>query len=107
MEFVIETNISKPKPVRAHGGRASIYPFGDMKVGQSFKVVFSSTEKKEIEKVSRKVRTAILSFKNRSEENKTIVLATRTVTGTEPDEKDGKAGLRVYREASKAITATA
>jgi hypothetical protein len=102
MEFVIESNIPKSKPVRARGGRASTYPFGDMKIGQSFKVVFESTEKDEIEKVSRRVRTAILSFKKRDEKNKTFVLSTRTVTGAEEHE-GGIPGLRVFRDAPKTV----
>lgn len=106
MEFLIETGIAKPKPVRAHGGRASSYPFDKMLVGQSFKVVFESSEKKEITKVERRIRAAITSFRNRDNgKNKAVVLSTRTVSAT--DEKDGKPGLRVFRDPAKPVVATA
>jgi hypothetical protein len=105
MEFVIETGIQKPKPVRAHGGRTSHYPFADMKVGASFKVVYTSTEKADITKVERKVRAAITSFRNKDNgANKNVILSTRTVTGKEPGEKDGKPGLRVFRDPNEEAT---
>ncbi|HWY35208.1 MAG TPA: hypothetical protein VNX68_11220 [Nitrosopumilaceae archaeon] len=99
MEFVIETGMAKPKPVRAHGGRASQYPFANMQIGQSFKVKFGSTEEKETVKVERKVRAAITSFKNK-EENKHFVLSTRTVTGKE-EKENGVPGIRIYRDEPK------
>lgn len=99
--FTIETGIPKPKPVRAHGGRASKYPFADMKIGQSFKVVFPSAEKKDITKVERNVRASITTFRNKDNgANKHIVLSTRTISGLE-EKENGVPGLRVFRDAPK------
>lgn len=63
--YVIEDNIPLPAVSRAHGGgREAKYPFSTMHVGQSFAVPFNGEDPK---KVTRRIRTAILVFKRRTE----------------------------------------
>lgn len=94
MNFELEDDVVKPPKTHRASGRTPVYPFGSMKVGQSFKVSFTSDDQKERDKVIRRVRTAILSFKaNRKEEG----FQFQTWTAEAAIEKDGKAGLRVKR----------
>ena len=110
MEFTVETNIAKPKPIRTSAGRTSKYPFLKLTVvGASFKVPYDNENKEDRKKIERSVRQAVLSFKKKNTE---FNLSTINVLGSSPDEKDGKDGLRVYRDPSveaapKEPTATA
>lgn len=98
MEFVIEDSIDRPARGARGSNRTSTYPFGTMKVGQSFKVGFTSDDKAEREKVIRRVRAAYLAFKKSHEgfEFQTWS-AIKSNLDFEKVEKDGVEGLRVKR----------
>jgi len=104
-EFILETNVTKPKPNRARSGRTPVYPFQLMKIGNSFKVTYDTDNKDERKKIDRKVRTAILTFRKRDTEGTSRLFSTVSVNGAE--EKDGKDGLRVFCEPAKTKTSHA
>ena len=105
MEFTILSDVQKPAVRRNRVGRTPTYPFAQMPVNSSFKVLFNSDSTEEREKISRRIRTATLSFRKTHPE-----FAFETWTALTSDgehEKDGD-GIRVKRIAeSKRAAKTA
>lgn len=101
MEFKIVENVTKPAIKRGNSGRQTSYPFKTMTVGASFFVEFTVTgnkekDKEEQDKIVRRIRTAVLTFKDK---NPTTQFTTLT-TDQYPDHV-GKLGLGVWRDADK------
>jgi hypothetical protein len=94
MEFTIVSNVEKPAARRNRAGRTAIYPFAKMAVGQSFKIVFNSEDTEEREKISRRIRTATLSFRKTHPEFAFETWTALTTDGAH--EQDGD-GIRVKR----------
>jgi hypothetical protein len=62
MEFKIMTNVEKPTARRNRNGRNAVYPFGKLAVKQSWKQLFLTDDSEERDKISRRIRTASLSY---------------------------------------------
>lgn len=98
MEFTIVTSIEKPATRRGRNGKASQYPFAQMPVGASFKVTFNSNDSEEREKISRRIRTAALSY---GKTHKEYVFETWTALTSDGEHEADGDGIRVRRIAER------
>ena len=71
MEIKVVENMDVPPRTRTR-----VYPFRDMKIGSGFKVLFNSTDPQVIDRVSKKIRSAVGNY---HKEHPDFVYETRTV----------------------------
>jgi hypothetical protein len=97
MEIKVVENMDVPPRTRTR-----VYPFRDMKIGSGFKVLFNSTDPQVIDRVSKKIRSAVGNY---HKEHPDFVYETRTVGADDQTEPSG-AGICVRRVQMRAKMTT-